>query len=81
MRTYRGRDAHLRAMPHLAAWVDEAAVVHWEQSDHSLPSSAEVAERLRSTGRLSKVRHPTPAHSAGETWPDGRPARWVFTLS
>jgi heme-degrading monooxygenase HmoA len=80
MQVYRSRGAHLRVMPYFVEWASEGAVVHWEHTDRILPSFAEAAERLLSAGRLSKVHHPTPAHSSGEPWPDGRLPYLAFVL-
>lgn len=71
MRAYRNAPPHLKAMPQLIDACDEAAVVHWRTDDTAIPSPAEAAERMRQ-GRTSKVRHPSPAQSAGQTWPDGK---------
>lgn len=69
MRAFRDSDPHRAAMPKLMEICDEASVVHWQGDD--LPSPAEAAERMRG-GRASKLRHPSAAHAAGETWPDGK---------
>jgi heme-degrading monooxygenase HmoA len=71
MRAYRNAGAHMRAMPKLIEWCDEAAIAHWEQAGVELPSVEQATERLAGEGRLSKVRNPSPAHSAGSRWPDG----------
>jgi hypothetical protein len=55
---------HRAAMRKLAHWCDEAAVVHWNQDNGSLPTWLEAYTRLRKEGRRSKVNHPTPAHMA-----------------
>jgi hypothetical protein len=70
MRAYRNGGAHMRAMPRLLDWCDEAAVMHWEQRGVELPALAEAAQRLGRAGRLSKVRHPSLAHERREAWPD-----------
>ena len=64
MRQYRGTDAHLRAMPKLLHWCDEASVVHWTQDSPELPDGATALNRMIADGRLSKVRHPSPEHVA-----------------
>ena len=75
MRAYRNAAPHLKAMPKLIRACDEAAVVHWTSGDGAVPSPAEAAERMKA-GRLSKVRHPSADHLAGEAWADGEvPAR------
>lgn len=71
MRAYRNASPHLKAMPKLIGSCDEASVVHWTSEDASIPSPAEVAERMKQ-GRTSKLRHPTAEHAAGNPWPDGK---------
>lgn len=64
MRHYITHGAHLRAMPKLMHWCDEASIVHWDQSDRTLPSWDEADRRMRANGRASKVRHPSADHHA-----------------
>ena len=70
MRQYRNTDAHMRAMPKLLHWCDEASVVHWQQDSAALPSIVEALERMVAEGRLSKVRHPSPEHAAKQIAPE-----------
>lgn len=63
MRDYILAGAHKSAMSKLAHWCDEAAVAHWDQDDAGLPSWLEADQRLRQSGRTSKVRHPGPDHA------------------
>jgi len=70
MRNYRNANAHVKAMPKLIHSCDEAAVVHWVQDAAVIPEPSEAAARMK-FGRLSKVKHPSPAHVAGDCWPDG----------
>ena len=63
----RSGGAHGAAIPRLQHWCDEAAVVDWEKDE--LPDWGEAKARMRSTGRVSRVRHPSPAHARGETVP------------
>lgn len=62
--------AFMHAAPHgpimrkLLDWCDEAALVHWTQDDGALPSWPEAHRRLQQDGRLSKVTHPSGAHTA-----------------
>ena len=73
MRQYRNTDAHMKAMPRLIHWCDEASVAHWSQEGAALPTMDEALERMIREGRQSKVRHPSPAHAAGEIAPARRP--------
>jgi hypothetical protein len=73
MKAFRVAGAHKRAMPRLLDWCDEAAVAHWTQPDAALPTLPDALARLVELGRTSKVRHPTPAHAAGDVAPDRQP--------
>jgi hypothetical protein len=70
MRAYRRTGPHLAAMPKLLVWCDEAAVATLADVE-ALPEPGEAATRLGAEGRLSKVLHPSPAHSSGTVCPDG----------
>lgn len=63
MRHYMRTGPHLRAMPKLMDWCDEASVVHWHQDGDALPGWGEAARRMRAEGRTSKVRHPGRHHA------------------
>ena len=60
MRQYMTTGSHKQAMPHLLHWCDEASVAHWTQPEPMLPSWTEADQRMRETGRASKVLHPSP---------------------
>lgn len=60
--------AHGWAMPRLQHWCDEASVAHVERD--TLPDWSEAEAAMRNAGRVSRVRHPSPAHARGETIPD-----------
>lgn len=64
MRRYIIEGAHLKAMPKLMRWCDEASIVHWDQEDATLPGWIEADRRMRADGRPSKVRDPSPDHAA-----------------
>ncbi len=63
IRAYMISGAHKQAMPHLMHWCDEASVAHWIQAEAALPAWTEADHRMRSTGRPSKVNHPSPSHA------------------
>ena len=71
MRAYRNTAAHMRAMPKLLHWCDEASVLHWEQETAALPDMPEAWRRMVAEGRVSKVLHPSPAHAARRIEPRG----------
>ena len=62
MQGFMSSGAHLKAMPKLLDWCDEASVVHWTQADAAAPDWAVADARMRAEGRPSKVRHPSPNH-------------------
>ena len=62
MRIYRNAGAHRSVMPRLQDWCDEASVVHWQQTDSSLPNWEEAHRRLVADGFSTKLSHPSSAH-------------------
>jgi quinol monooxygenase YgiN len=64
MREFRNHGAHLRAMPKLRDWCDEATYAHWEQESATPPDLATGYERLIAEGIVSKVKHPSAEHEA-----------------
>ncbi|MFJ5487986.1 DUF3291 domain-containing protein [Hansschlegelia beijingensis] len=76
MRRYMTSGAHLRTMPKLLDWCDEASVVHWVQDGLTAPDWLEAARRMRADGRASKVRHPSPDHRE-LTFPAPRTTRFL----
>ena len=73
MKRYRDNGVHKAAMPRMLDWANEGAMARYEQSGTQPPSGPAALSALESRGRISKVRHPTPEHSAGKTAPDGKP--------
>jgi heme-degrading monooxygenase HmoA len=63
MRHFMTTGSHSAAMPRLLDWCDEASVVHWDQAEAALPSWTEADQRMRASGRASKVRNPSPQHA------------------
>jgi heme-degrading monooxygenase HmoA len=66
MRQYMTTGSHKVAMPKLMRWCDEASVAHWEQESAETPTWEEAEERMRTTGRPSKVNHPSADHASME---------------
>ncbi len=64
MRAYMMGGLHRTAMPHLANWCDEAAVVHWHNDAATLPTWPDAAQHMRETGRPSNLRFPGPQHAS-----------------
>jgi hypothetical protein len=63
MRFFMTNGEHLKAMPKLSKWCDEASVVHSTQDDAAIPNWSEADIRMRTQGRPSKVRHPSSFHA------------------
>jgi len=73
MRAFRNSGVHLKAMPKLLRWCDEASFVHWEQPDATAPDIDAAVDRLAREGKVSKVNKPSARHQAGHTVSDARP--------
>jgi hypothetical protein len=65
MHAFRNGGAHLRAMPKLLHWCDEASFVHWEQSEAAPPDASAAFDRLSRDGRQSHLKGPSARHLAG----------------
>lgn len=63
MRGYMASGAHLKAMPFLPVWCDEASIAHWDQPGGDVPSWRECDARMRADGHPSKVLDPSAAHA------------------
>ena len=63
MKKFRGAGAHSKVMPKLANWCDEAAYAHWMPASNGVPTWEEAYERLVLDGKLSRVVHPSEAHT------------------
>jgi hypothetical protein len=61
-KAFRDSGAHRVSMPKLIAWCDEAAVAQWQGEPAT--DWDEIYARMVADGRLSRVKHPTPAHTA-----------------
>ena len=73
MRAFRNSNAHLKAMPRLLGWCDEASYTHWEQDDATAPPADVIYERMARDGKPSKVLRPSARHAAGKTVGEKRP--------
>jgi hypothetical protein len=67
MRGFRNSGIHLRAMPKLLRWCDEASYAHFEQQEDTVPDAAVAYERVRQDGKISKVARPSPLQQSGAT--------------
>jgi len=75
MRAYMLSGAHRKAMPHLVNWCDEAATARFDWEGSTLPSWEEAERHLAAHGKTSPVKHPSPAHAAGQTLGGRTPGR------
>ena len=66
MRAFRNSGLHMKAMPKLLRWCDEASFAHWEQADTAAPDADIAYQRLAREGKLSKVNAPSARQQAGE---------------
>ena len=73
MQAYRNTGAHLKAMPKLLTWCDEASIAHWTQENAGVPSPEEAFARMGRQGRISKVKSPSAKHRRGEVVGQGAP--------
>jgi len=53
MRVFMTSGAHMKAMPKLLEWCDEASVAHWTQEGEALPTWEEADKKMRTIGRAS----------------------------
>jgi hypothetical protein len=67
MRAFMLSGAHRKAMPHLVNWCDEAATARFDWTQPELPSWVEAERQMAANGKTSPVKHPSPAHAAGQT--------------
>ena len=73
MRAFRNSGVHMKAMPKLLRWCDEASFVHWEQPEAIAPGVDAAFDRLSREGTLSKVHKPSANHLAGRAVSEARP--------
>jgi hypothetical protein len=71
MKAFRDDGVHREIMPKLMEWCDEASVVQW-QGEAETDWDA-IYARMMEHGRLSRVKKPTPAHTAKQF---SRMRRW-----
>jgi hypothetical protein len=69
MRAFMTTGAHRAVMPKILDWCDEASVTHWQQDSGNPPDWPTAETKMRTEGRMSRVRNPSPAHRRGETLP------------
>ena len=67
MKKFMFASPHKEAMQKLPYWCDEASFADWEQNTTTeWPPWDYAAEKLKTTGRLAKVLHPSEQHNAGK---------------
>ena len=64
MKAFRNTALHLRAMPRLVRWCDEASYAHWSVANAALPTWQEAFTRLVEMGHLSHVAYPSRNHQS-----------------
>jgi hypothetical protein len=69
MRAFMTTGPHRAVMPKILDWCDEASLTHWQQDSEDPPDWPTAETKMRTEGRVSRVRHPSPAHARGETVP------------
>src|SRR3954464_2937858 len=47
MRSFRNTGAHMKAMPRLLSWCDEASYAHWSTESNALPTAEEAYNQLK----------------------------------
>ncbi len=67
MQHYRNSGAHRQVMPMIQKWCDEAAILHWEQADDSLPNIEEMYQRIKTEGKFTRLLNPSLAHLERKT--------------
>lgn len=65
MRAFMLSGAHRAAMPHLVNWCDEAATARFDWEGSTLPDWSIAEQHMATHGKLSPVKHPSPAQVAG----------------
>ena len=65
LRQFMLKGPHRKAMPKLARWCDESAVMHWQEDSAVLPGWDIATARLAEHGRLSRVEHPSDLQKSG----------------
>lgn len=66
MQQFMGSGAHLRAMPKLRDWCQEACVTHLPWSDSTLPNPEQALSLLKERGKFSVLKKPSPLHKEGK---------------
>lgn len=65
MSRFRGRGAHKKAMPRLALWCCESAVMHWEVAGLAIPDWPEAHRRMLAGGWEYPLKNRSPTFSIG----------------
>jgi hypothetical protein len=81
MRAYRNSGAHLKAMPKLLNWCDEAHAPHWHQEGTELPGWHKAYEHITAPEtRISKVLYSSKDHLTKHFPPPRYPSKLETTL-
>ncbi len=67
LRAFMMSGAHRKAMPHLVNWCDEASTARFEWTSELPPTWEDAEWRMAKEGRISPVKHPSPAHAGGNS--------------
>ena len=67
MKNFRNSEAHQLAMRLLASICSEASYTRWQQETPDVPTWQEANKAMLETGKLSKVKNPSPFHLQGRT--------------
>jgi uncharacterized protein DUF3291 len=66
MKKFMFASPHKEAMLKLPYWCDEGSFADWHQDSSEWPPWDEAAQKLRASGQLTKVLHPSERHKEGE---------------
>jgi hypothetical protein len=62
MNTFRTTGVHLKVMPKLSKWCNEACVTHRDQTEEDIPTWEEAYEILNAEGHFTSLKCPSDLH-------------------